>query len=614
MRILELKLDAFGPFTQVALDFSRGHAGLHVVYGPNEAGKTSALRAIRDLFYGIPHRSPDDFIHDSRKIRLGGLLEHSSGEQLAFVRLKKTKNALVQGDGETPLDPAVLSRFLGGVDQALFQTVFGIDHETLVKGGQAIIEGGGNLGNALFAASSGIANFKGVQQKLQEKADELFKAGGRNQRIPRAIAELREADRQLKTLQLPSERWARHEEALRVARERQAALEARRREVESRASRLRRIQAALPLFSERSQILGELSGLRDAVLLPEDFGERRRNSQLDLAAAAQEIRRARQSIEELTGRLAAIALPETLLAAEADIEALRNRRAEQRKAQEDRLKRERDLQEKEHAARDVLQSLGRARDLAQAEPLRLRVDEPPRITQLAHQYTELSARRDQARALARKHGELLAKHRQERAAIGCRPDLSELRGALAEAQKEGELEGRLGRLEDQLAPLERELAVALRQLPGWKGTWQDLEQLTVPLPESILRYEADLQAAEDSVRELERAASSFEEAIRGLESRLRGQSLQNEVPCEQDLEAARRRREAGWSLVRSAWLGITLDEASREAFGAAPEPPPTLAEAYEKAVSRADDLADRLRREAQSVATKAEWLSRAPAR
>ena len=49
MKLLTLELIAFGPFAGTALDFSAGAEGLHLVYGPNEAGKSSALRAVRQL-------------------------------------------------------------------------------------------------------------------------------------------------------------------------------------------------------------------------------------------------------------------------------------------------------------------------------------------------------------------------------------------------------------------------------------------------------------------------------------------------------------------------------------------------------------------------------------
>ena len=52
MRIRQLSLVRYGHFTDVPLNF-RPDASLHVVYGENEAGKTTALNAIVDLLYGF---------------------------------------------------------------------------------------------------------------------------------------------------------------------------------------------------------------------------------------------------------------------------------------------------------------------------------------------------------------------------------------------------------------------------------------------------------------------------------------------------------------------------------------------------------------------------------
>ena len=43
MKIVELRLLAFGPFTDRVLDLGAGSYGLHVIYGRNEAGKSSVL-------------------------------------------------------------------------------------------------------------------------------------------------------------------------------------------------------------------------------------------------------------------------------------------------------------------------------------------------------------------------------------------------------------------------------------------------------------------------------------------------------------------------------------------------------------------------------------------
>ena len=81
MKLSRLLLQAFGPFTDMTLDFAASGSNLHLIYGPNEAGKSSALRAITDLRFGIPLRSPDDFIHATGRMRVAGLFIDDQGER-----------------------------------------------------------------------------------------------------------------------------------------------------------------------------------------------------------------------------------------------------------------------------------------------------------------------------------------------------------------------------------------------------------------------------------------------------------------------------------------------------------------------------------------------------
>ena len=46
MRFLELSLIAYGAFRERRFDLSAPAPALHVLYGANEAGKSTALRAI----------------------------------------------------------------------------------------------------------------------------------------------------------------------------------------------------------------------------------------------------------------------------------------------------------------------------------------------------------------------------------------------------------------------------------------------------------------------------------------------------------------------------------------------------------------------------------------
>ena len=74
MKIKSLALKAFGPFSGQLLDFSSTLPGLHIVYGPNEAGKSTTMRALKALLFGFPSRTNDNFIHQNSQLLVGGCL------------------------------------------------------------------------------------------------------------------------------------------------------------------------------------------------------------------------------------------------------------------------------------------------------------------------------------------------------------------------------------------------------------------------------------------------------------------------------------------------------------------------------------------------------------
>jgi len=125
MRLERLDLHAFGPFTGQVLQLStESPGGLVVVYGENEAGKSSALRALHVLLFGFPHRAENDFLHDKSALRVGGVLRHSDGSTLALLRRRGKKNTLLDPQTEEPLNPSVLRPYLAGVDRDLFARIY----------------------------------------------------------------------------------------------------------------------------------------------------------------------------------------------------------------------------------------------------------------------------------------------------------------------------------------------------------------------------------------------------------------------------------------------------------------------------------------------------------
>ena len=170
MRFDRLCIPAFGPFTNLDIGFVERGRDLHVIYGPNEAGKSSLLRAFRDLLFGIHSQSPDNFLHDYKEMRILGEVCNRAGEKLSFQRRKGNKNTLLDTGGANALPDTVLGPFLGSVDQAYFSTMFGLGARELREGAEQLLRGQGDIGEALFSASMGGTPVQLVLAALTEES------------------------------------------------------------------------------------------------------------------------------------------------------------------------------------------------------------------------------------------------------------------------------------------------------------------------------------------------------------------------------------------------------------------------------------------------------------
>src|SRR5580658_8361000 len=98
MRLASLKLERYGCFRDKELVFRPG-ASLHLVFGENEAGKSTSLAAIADLLFGIEPRTSYDYLYPGQ-LSLGGTIVTDSGQEFTFKRRKGTKNTLLDVNGK----------------------------------------------------------------------------------------------------------------------------------------------------------------------------------------------------------------------------------------------------------------------------------------------------------------------------------------------------------------------------------------------------------------------------------------------------------------------------------------------------------------------------------
>ncbi|MET0005614.1 MAG: AAA family ATPase [Candidatus Thiodiazotropha sp.] len=594
MRIDELNLAAFGPFTDRVLAF--GDNGLHIVYGPNEAGKSSALRGLKALLYGIDERTLDNFLHANDKLRIRGFLSTTDGQQLAFIRRKGRKNTLLTSDGES-LDEQALTPFLQGVTAELFETLFGIDHQALVQGGQEILEQKGEVGQALFSAALGSHALHAVLAELDVEADGLFRPRGSTQTINSALKSYSDINKEVRECSLSSREWDEHRRALGRTTKELEKIQSELTDNRSEVNRLQRIQRVLPKLARRRELFQELELLSDVIVLPDDFTDRRQQAVHALETAQVIVGKATPRLEGLQQQLEGLSTNEGLLEQAEIIEDLHARLGGHRKALQDRPHLEAEAQQLLTDAGSILKEIRPDLELKATEQLRPIVARRQSIAELGGKNAVLNARVEQAKASLRETEKRLKSARKERDEITESGDTDDLHRAIAAARKQGELDASIQSTQSQLASLQTECAEDLAQLTLWEGGLETVSGLKLPSRESIRHFEENYDELSKRIQWLEEKKEELIDALQDTSQRLDEIERIGEVPTESVLINARFERDAVWQLLRRQWVDgedVSAEASEHQGEGILPD-------AFETRLADADEVSDRLRREADRV-------------
>ncbi|TWT48979.1 YhaN family protein [Botrimarina hoheduenensis] len=606
MRLKELRLIACGPFTGGALELQ---PGLNLLYGPNEAGKSSALRAVRALLFGFEERTSDNFVHSHPQLRVGGVLVDGQGRRLECVRRKGRRATLRDGDDDRPIDEGELRSMLGGVNEEFFTSVFGIDHQRLREGGEEVVRGEGRVAELLFSAG-GVAHLREKQESLQNAAKDLFKPTGRNPRVNAALAEAKSLGDQVRELQHSPERWARHDAERRRLGEKETELKQRLVEVEAARSRLERIRDAKELIGGWKDRRAQLAQLSDVVVLADDAEQRFReeNERRTIAAAAKAD--ADKRISELASALEKLDIPKELLSEETRIDALYRRLGSHEKATEDRGVLAGQQRAARRAAKRAVEKLGWDLSVDDAKGRRVSDEKKARVRALSSRHGEVTQGKSRQELSLRRAEGKLAEVKQALAAAENPADPVALRAAVASAVALLEVEVGLAGRREEAERLRRGAEEALTRLPHFSGSLEGARRLEVPEEETVDEFDQSRRDLASSAGALAEQGEANQTERDGVAEKLRALELQESVPTEGELTAARTTRDRGLRLAVQALAGAKPDAEASEAFVGEVGEGEDLATALEPSVRRADDVSDRLRREASRVAEKSQLLAR----
>ncbi len=331
-----------------------------IVYGENEAGKSTLMQFILDTWFGYPSgNGMKKWLDDADEGKVGGSLLFT-GNDGADYRLERflagpapvlLKNGTEAGD---------TGSVLHGINRLLYQDVFCFDLDGLngiekKKPSELnhLLLGAGMVGSSELAA---------LEQRLEKKTGELFKKSGRNPELNQLFKQLEASEKSLNE-------WSEKMDGYRALRRRSAleqknieALEAQKRKIQDQFREWSVFAAVRPMIIGYRAMNKEISSLSGVAGFPANGQSRYEEGQKEIKAITNEISGLEEQIRLLDQSIAANPVRQDWLKAEGDLTAWFHAavRDEQEQKDAERLERDRNAVGVELSA--LLHRLGTAWD------------------------------------------------------------------------------------------------------------------------------------------------------------------------------------------------------------------------------------------------------------
>lgn len=581
MRFRRLELVRYGGFADRVFDFGSGGPDLHLVVGPNEAGKSTTLQAIGDFLFGIPGQSRQNWRYEYGQLRLRALIENDD-ELLDVTRRKGNRDTLLAADG-TPFKIDPLAPLLSGIDRAGFERMFGLDHTKLREGGASIIGGRDDAARITLEAGTGVSHIGSELARLTDAASALFKPGGQNPAVNRLMRERSEALARVRQTSISDADWTGTRQRRADAEARRAALIDEAEALDREQARLDRVGRARAPFARLSTARAELVGLEGLPTLPQDAAAQLATLRADRITASELASQAKGDLARVEEAIAGVERPGMILSEQERIEALEEQRPVIAKSVGDL---ERRLAELDRIDTKLAAALAEAR-IVPGQPL-------PSTGWRRRASTHLDTVRElrTREATVEKERVKLVRDRaaieRDLAAVSGTVDPADLIAALQLLPADAE-----ARLAEAAMEAERKRTLAterLSDLAPWQGATISLRTLAVPseAEASAVRSNAET-ARNDAAAACKEGETAQTNAIRA-EARLKGMIAAGSPPTPDIIAAARQQRDILVAQVRERL--VAPHSGGNDGIG----------DALGHSIEEADQLADQRDAEATRVA------------
>ncbi|KPB04927.1 ATP-binding protein [Bacillus sp. CHD6a] len=193
MKITSLHIYGFGKLENVVME--NLSPTIQVIYGGNEAGKSTVMAFIQAILFGFPAKNQQDLRYVPKKgFKYGGKLvvETNDERKITIERVAGRSSGDVTVQDEQG-NPCKLNDVLGGLDKTMYKGIFSfnimdIQNLQLIDSEQ--------LGSYLFSSGlMGSEQLHKLSRELAKDQEERFKPNGRKPVINQLLTSLKEEER-----------------------------------------------------------------------------------------------------------------------------------------------------------------------------------------------------------------------------------------------------------------------------------------------------------------------------------------------------------------------------------------------------------------------------------
>ena len=598
MRFKKLKLIRYGHFTDFTLDLPADIADFHFIYGHNEAGKSTALAAVGDVLFGIPPRSPYNFLHTYSEMQIGVSLENRNSS-LDVIRRKGRQNTVLSQKGVAhPRGDHAFQPFIGNADRMFFERMFSLDHLRLQSGGKEILKASDDVGQMIFSAGAGIAGLGERLTQLSNEAEKLWTPRrAKHRKFYIASDKLKEAKSQIRQHTVSAKNW---QELRRTNEDAESFCEKLENEIEQlnvEQLRLSRIRRVLPQIREIQKVNNELINYQNVRILRKNASSIVEKAEQDELSAKRHRRFYEEKIESIESELESLQTNPIIIERAADIRHLYEQWIEIRGERIDLPKRQAELRIKEGALRERASELGWSIDHSiENLPSRTRISV---VRQILNQRGEVDANFTNCRNALNESQETLIRLEKELNLLRSPLDVSTLNRTVRTVQRKGDLSAYHLNAESNLNFAQKQLERKLIQLNPGVQSAEQLLSIPIPAEEDIRNIKERKIDCNRRLHVIAQQCIDEEQELQRNEDALNRRVQEEQVVTREALADARKHRDRLWKLVRQTHSeDIPLSNHLEEVGVIEME---DLPDAFEQAVVESDQLADRRFDHAEAV-------------